>query len=91
MYPEVFQGLEDYCAKHASYLDKTIANFDREVQFYVADLELVAQLRATGLHFCYPEVSDKSKEVSSHEGFDLALADQADAREVVRRLQRLLS
>jgi DNA mismatch repair protein MutS len=73
LYPEVFQSLEDYCAKHAGYLDKTIGTFDREVQFYVATLELVAQVKASGLSFCYPRVSDKSKEVHSHEGFDLAL------------------
>ena len=74
LYPEVFQGLDDYCAKHADFLDKTTANFDREVQFYVASLDLAAELRATGLHFCYPQVSDKSKEIYSQEGFDLALA-----------------
>lgn len=74
MYPEVFQRLDDYCSKHAGHLDRTIAKFDREVQFYLANLDLVAQLRATGLHFCYPEVSDKSKEVSNREGFDQALA-----------------
>ena len=74
LYPEVFQGLESYCAKHADYLDKTVANFDREIQFYLAYLELVAQLRGEGLRFCYPRVSDESKEISSHEGFDLALA-----------------
>jgi DNA mismatch repair protein MutS len=73
LYPEVFQGLDSYCDKRASFLDKTVATFDREVQFYVATLDLVAQLRATGLQFCYPKVSD-SKQVSSKEGFDLALA-----------------
>jgi DNA mismatch repair protein MutS len=74
LYPEVFQGLDSYCAKHADFLDKTVASFDREIQFYVATLDLVAQLRETGLQFCYPEVSDGSKEVSSRDGFDLALA-----------------
>jgi DNA mismatch repair protein MutS len=74
LFPEVFQGLEDYCAKHANFLDRTVAGFDREIQFYLAYLELVASLRGAGLQFCYPRVSDKSKEIYSHEGFDLALA-----------------
>jgi len=73
VYPEVFLGLESYCAKHAGHLDKTIATFDREVQFYLSSLGLVGQLRETGLRFCYPEVSE-NKEISSSEGFDLALA-----------------
>jgi len=74
LYPDVFQSLEDYCAKNAGYLDKTIADFDREIQFYVATLELAEKCRGAGLHFCYPVVSDKTKEVHSREGFDLALA-----------------
>jgi DNA mismatch repair ATPase MutS len=74
LYPDVFQSLESYCAKRADYLDKTIAGFDRESQFYVATLEFVARLKEAGLHFCYPSVSDKSKEVYSQGGFDLALA-----------------
>jgi len=74
LYPEVFEGLDGYCAKHAGFLDGKVATFDREIQFYLATLDLVAQLRETGLQFCYPRVSDKSKEVSSREGFDLALA-----------------
>lgn len=74
LYPDVFQELEEYCAKNANYLDKTISDFDREIQFYVASVEFIARLSGAGLHFCYPSVSGKSKEVSSHEGFDLALA-----------------
>ncbi len=31
-------------------------------------------LERSGLPFCYPEVSDTSKDVSSHDTFDLALA-----------------
>jgi DNA mismatch repair protein MutS len=74
LYQDVFSNLDSYCAKHADYIDKTVAGFDREIQFYLAYLELVASLRDAGLHFCYPEVSDKSKEIRCNEGFDLALA-----------------
>jgi DNA mismatch repair protein MutS len=74
LYPDEFLSLENYCAKHANYLDKTIANFDREIQFYLANLDFFAQFSEAGLNFCYPSVSDRSKEVYSHEGFDLALA-----------------
>jgi DNA mismatch repair protein MutS len=74
LYPDIFQNLENFCSRHADYVDKTVASFDREIQFYLAYLELVASLRDAGLHFCYPDVSDKSKETHCHEGFDLALA-----------------
>jgi DNA mismatch repair protein MutS len=76
LYPDVFRSLENYYAEHADYLDKTIADFDREVHFYVAYQEFMRRLEWAGLHFCYPRVSDKTKDVESHEGFDLALANK---------------
>jgi len=76
LYPETFQSLDDYCAKHADYLDKVISRFDREVQFYIAYQEFMEPLKWAGLHFCYPRVSNESKEVESREGFDLALANK---------------
>ena len=74
LYPEIFQDLDEYCIRNAGYLDETIAAFDREVQFYLSYLDFIAVLRHAGLPFCYPAVSDTSKEIFSVEGFDLALA-----------------
>ncbi len=76
LYPDVFLALDSYCERHRHYLDQTIADFDREVQFYVAYLEYLRGFRAAGLKFCYPHVSDQSKEVSASETFDLALANK---------------
>ncbi len=72
--PDVFLALGDYCTRNRSYLEKTIADFDRQIQFYVAYLEYTATFKRAGLQFCYPRVSDTCKNVSNHEGFDLALA-----------------
>jgi len=74
LYPDIFLNLDNYCAKNGNYLDETMAVFDREIQFYVAYLEHIAIFKRGGLKFCYPQISNKGKEVYDYEGFDLALA-----------------
>jgi DNA mismatch repair protein MutS len=74
LYPGVFQARTDFYARHQDYLDATIGRFDREVQFYLAYLEMVARFRRAGLPFCYPRVSARSKEITAAETFDIALA-----------------
>jgi DNA mismatch repair ATPase MutS len=74
LYPDLFSNLDDYCTKNTHYLDETIGVFDREIEFYIAYLEYIAILKRAGLKFCYPKITDTSKEVYDVEGFDLALA-----------------
>jgi DNA mismatch repair ATPase MutS len=74
LYPEVFQALDEFCARHAAYLDETIRVFDREVQFYAAYRDFTAPMKAAGLDFCYPAMSDGSKEISARRSFDISLA-----------------
>jgi len=76
LYPDVFLGLDVYCDRHRDFLDQTIVDFDREVQFYVAYLEYMRRFTAAGLKFCYPRVSEESKDVSASDTFDLALANK---------------
>jgi DNA mismatch repair protein MutS len=85
LYSDVFDNLDDYCGRYPDFPDGTITAFDREVQFYVSYLDLVGSIQAKGLSFCYPLVSDTSKEILLTEGFDLALANKyvADDRIVV--------
>jgi DNA mismatch repair protein MutS len=74
LYPEIFTGLDNFWAKHRDFLDKTMADFDREIQFYVAYLEYIAGLKQAGLKFCYPQIAINDKNVYDYECFDLALA-----------------
>jgi len=76
LYPDIFFNLNSYCAQDANYLDETISVFDREIQFYVVYLEYIAKIKRAGLKFCYPQISNESKEVYNYEGFDLALANK---------------
>jgi DNA mismatch repair protein MutS len=74
LHPETFAKLDAFCTRHGGYLDHSIGRFDREVQFYLAYLEHIEPLRTSGLAFCYPRVSARSKEERVTDGFDLALA-----------------
>jgi DNA mismatch repair protein MutS len=74
--PDVFGALAGYCGRHRDYLDATVGRFDREVQFYLAYLELIGRFKAAGLPFCYPRVSARSKDIAAKESFDLALANK---------------
>jgi DNA mismatch repair protein MutS len=85
LYPDEFAQRAEYCKRHRDYLDATIARFDREVQFYVAYLELIGRIRGAGLPFCYPCVSAETKGMAAVQAFDIALANKLvpEHREVV--------
>lgn len=72
--PEPFAALDQFCAHYPAFIDDTLRTFDREIQFYIAYMDFIADLKDEGLPFCYPHVTTVSKEVSVRDGFDLALA-----------------
>jgi hypothetical protein len=85
LYPEPFAALDNFCAHHAHFLDEAIQTFDREIQFYVAYLDFIAEFKRKGLPFCYPQVSTTDKAEFVRDGFDLALAyaTHNDAKPIV--------
>jgi DNA mismatch repair protein MutS len=91
LFPEEFTALDDYCRRHAAFLDEGIRRADQELQFYLAYLDHIRPLRSAGLRFCYPEVSATAKEVHAADTFDLALARKlvADRKPVVTNDFRL--
>jgi hypothetical protein len=80
LHPELFSDLDQYCAKNGNFPDATVSLFDREIQFYIAYMEHIAALKRKGLKFCYPRMSNTSKEIHDYEGFDLALAHNLMAK-----------
>jgi DNA mismatch repair ATPase MutS len=81
LYPDVFDALDAFCERNADFTDETITAFDREVQFYIGYLDFKNTISAAGLQFCYPALSETSKEIYQVEGFDLALANKLVAEE----------
>jgi DNA mismatch repair protein MutS len=69
-----FDELDRYCSEHESYLDNTLSNLAREVQFYLAYLKYMATFRRAGLSFCYPAVTGQDKAICARDAYDPALA-----------------
>lgn len=74
LFPDEFGELDRFCATYSSFGDTVIRRFDREIQFYLACLDVMALCRRSGLPFCYPEVSTTNKETLIRDAYDLALA-----------------
>ena len=75
LHQQTFSALAQYRTTNKEFLDPTVVNFDREIQFYVAYLDYIPLFtKEAGLNFCYPRMSASCKEVYDYQGFDLALA-----------------
>jgi DNA mismatch repair protein MutS len=74
LFPGAFAALDGFSQRQALFLDDTVRDFDREIQFYLAYLEFIAPMKAAGLEFCQPLVSAHDKESAAEGAFDLALA-----------------
>jgi len=73
LFPEEFAALDRFYRRHQDFVDEVISRFDREIQFYLAYLDFIAEIQRKGLNFCLPEVVSE-KNIAAHQTFDLALA-----------------
>ncbi|MDJ0312623.1 hypothetical protein [Arthrobacter sp. H35-D1] len=73
-----FSALANFNSMHAAFQSELVVAFDKEIQFYLAYLDLIAKPTEEGLSFCLPVVS-RSKEVHVSGTFDLALAVRIEA------------
>lgn len=85
LFPRPFALLEEFHKEHGDFFDGTIGRFEREIRFYLAYLDFIAQFKRRGLPFSYPELDAERKEEHVEDGFDLALAHalKGTDREVV--------
>lgn len=74
LYRDTFADLNDFCKEYIRFDDETLFRFAREVQFYLSWLDYIRPLRAAGLPFQYPEISETPDDLYNREGFDIALA-----------------
>ncbi len=73
-YRDIFAELDAFCESRLRFQDAAITRFAGEVQFYIAWLDHIRPLRAAGLHFNYPHLSETAEHLYNYQGFDLALA-----------------
>jgi DNA mismatch repair protein MutS len=74
LFGEEFSALGDYCRRYAAFLDPSVRQFERDLQFYLAYLDYIKPMRSAGLSFCLPQLTADSKEIFASDTFDLALA-----------------
>lgn len=74
LFPELFQSLCDLFSTYQDFTDKTVLDFDREIQFYVTCLSYCEKIKVHGSPFCYPEIAAIVGNIYARETFDIALA-----------------
>jgi DNA mismatch repair ATPase MutS len=72
--PKPFEALERFCSSHERFVLRGLHVFEREIQFYLAYLEMVERLTGSGLKFCIPTVANASESITTRGAFDISLA-----------------
>ncbi len=78
LFPAAFGRLAALEGAASRCIDPTVARVDREIQFFLAYLELTEPLRRGGRAFVYPEIVGAGEGEAVEGMFDLALATRED-------------
>jgi DNA mismatch repair protein MutS len=74
LHPRPFEMLDEFCAKHAAFVDSVVARVVRELQFYVGYQDYLARLGT--LPLAYPVLVDDWADTLVEGGVDIALASK---------------
>jgi len=74
LYPDPFATLTQFSLDHKQFMAESIHTFDRQIQFYMAYLDFISDLKRQDLPFCYPQLSATSETIHALDSFDLMLA-----------------
>ena len=69
----LFETLKGFAEEHGDFVEPKLLQFCREIQFYLGWQSYTAPLRALGLPFCFPDISE-TKGPRCEENFDIVLA-----------------
>ena len=73
-YKEPFEELSRFYRDNRGFVDKGIARFYEEIQFYLSYIDLMELIRSKGLHFTLPRLQLEDGEEYCIDCFDIALA-----------------
>ncbi len=70
--PGAFAALEEFCRRHGSFVPQELTRVERELQFYLAYLELREATAAAGVTWSLPEITGGAG-LAIRSGLDIAL------------------
>ena len=74
LFPEIFNSLNQFYEKYIDFWDENVLRFDREIQFFIAYLEYISDIRDARFKFCFPNLSSRKKNIAIQNAFDIVLA-----------------
>lgn len=87
LYRGIFTDVNEFCAGYSDFEDDGILRFAREIQFYLAWMDLIRPLQGGRIHFNYPEICETADRLYVQDGFDIVLATKIHQNIVVNSFE----